>query len=212
MRVDSWPEPQSKRLPTQPYEKPTREPTCEPNAATVVKSVMDQGHTRVVSHERRTPNSRIAPANVVYHKVPHPGPSPVAQLPSLPGVVSAAAQLPAARQDPRWYNPHPCMPGVTSCSSALAAPAHAAAGCLTLPAQAVEWQRPSWPVAPALALPLAGGPARGSVVQPVTQLVTQPITAWAMQHDDSRGEEQNRKRTSSTNHLIGARSHSNQLG
>ena len=150
MRVDSWPERQPNRLSTQPYEKPTREPTCEPNAA--------------------------------------------------------------ARQDPRWYNPHPCKAGVTSCSSALAAPAHAAAGCLTLPAQAVEWQRPSWPVAPALALPLAGGPARGSVVQPVTQPVTQPVMVWAMQHDDSRGEEQNRKRTSSTNHLIGALSHSNQRG
>ena len=187
MGVDSWPEPQSKRLPTQPYEKPTREPTCEPNAAAINKNVMHQGHTRVVSHERRTPNSRIAPANAVYHKAPHPGPSPVAQLPSLPGVVSAAAR--AARQDPRWYNPHPCMPGVTSCSSALAAPAHAAAGCLTLPTQAVEWQRPSWPVAPAL---VAGGPARGSVTR---------------QHNSL-----NRKRTSSTNHLIGAPSHSNQWG
>jgi len=39
-------------------------------------------------------------------------------------------------------------------------------------------------------------------VQPVTQPVTQPVMVWAMQHDDSRGEEQNRKRTSSTNHLI----------
>ena len=92
MGVDSWPEPQSKRLPTQPYEKPTREPTCEPNAAAaIVKSVMHQGCAGVISHERRTPNSRIAPANAVYHKASHPGPSPVAQLPSLLGVVSAAA-------------------------------------------------------------------------------------------------------------------------
>lgn len=157
------------------------------------------------SLERGTPNSMIAPANAVYQKASHPGPSPVVQLPNMPGGVSAA-QLP---HNPIWYNPHPCMPGVTSCSSALAAPVYAAAGFLTLPAQAVEWQRPSWPVAPALALPLAGGPARGSVVQPMTQPVTRPIVVWAMQHDDSRGVEQkrkhnslNRKRTSSTNHLV----------
>jgi len=45
----------------------------------------------------------------------------------------------------------------------------------------------------------------------MTQPVTRPIVVWAMQHDDSRGVEQkrkhnslNRKRTSSTNHLVGA--------
>jgi len=109
--------------------------------------------------------------------------------PNAVAIVKSVMQPGYAWQDPRWYHPHPCMPGVTSYSSALASPAHAAAGFLPLPVQPVEWRRPSWPVAPAL---VAGGPARGSVTR---------------QHNSL-----NRKRTSSTNHLIGAPSHSNQWG
>ena len=181
MRDDTWSKAQAKRLPTQPHEVPDREPSCEPSDA-IVKRFMQPGQTTgVISCQGRAADSITEPVNGVSQN----------QLPNMPESV----QLLATRQDPRWYDPR----AMTSC--ALAAPAHSAAGLLKLPAG----KRPSWPLGPQ---PQGPGAARGSVIPPVTQ---QGSTVSVGRQDASHDEQQrrqhtssNRKRTSSTDHLIGA--------
>lgn len=165
----------SKAQAKRPHEVPDREPSCEPSDA-IVKRFMQPGQTTgVISCQGRAADSITEPANGMCQN----------QLPNMPESV----QLLASRQDPRWYDPR----AMTSC--ALAAPAHSAAGLLKLPAG----KRPSWPLGPQ-----PQGP--GSVIPPVTQ---RGSTVSAGRQDDSHDEEprrqhtsSNRKRTSSTDHLI----------